>query len=210
MMLPSLRQPELQNGDRMSRDEFMHRWEQIPELKQAELIEGVVYLASPVSLAHGSYDALFVQWLGRYAFAVQKGLRIATNTTVPIGDSTFQPDIALFHPARSGATGKYLEHLPDLVVEISHASRSYDLGPKLAAYRSAGLRDYITVLLEDQRVEWRVLSRARYRLLQPANDQILRSPNFPGLWLDTQALFPPDERRLFGAIDRGLEYQAGP
>ena len=194
----------------MSRDEFMRRWEQIPELKQAELIEGVVYLASPVSLAHGSYDALFVQWLGRYSFAVQKGLKITTNTTVPIGYSTFQPDIALFHPANAeDADRKYLEHVPDLVVEISHSSRSYDLGPKLAAYRSAGLRDYITVLLEDQRVEWRVLSGARYRLLQPAKDGILRSPNFPGLWLDTLALFPPNERRLFGAIDRGLEAAGG-
>ena len=36
-MLPLLQRPELHNGDRLSRDEFMRRWEQIPELKQAEL-----------------------------------------------------------------------------------------------------------------------------------------------------------------------------
>ena len=58
-MLALLQQPELHDGDRLSRDGFMRRWEQIPELKQAELIQGVVYLASPVSLAHGSYDAIF-------------------------------------------------------------------------------------------------------------------------------------------------------
>ncbi len=61
--MPSLRQAHLQqvelhNGDRMSRAEFLRRWEQIPELKQAELIKGVVYLASPVSTAHGSYKIL--------------------------------------------------------------------------------------------------------------------------------------------------------
>ena len=99
-----------------------------------------------------------MQWLGRYSFAVQNGLKITTNTTLLLGDSTFQPDIALFRPppGLDGAGRKYLEHLPDLVVEISHSSRSYDLGPKLAAYRSAGLHDYITVLIEDRRVEWRV------------------------------------------------------
>jgi Uma2 family endonuclease len=205
-MVPSVRQPELQNGDRMSRQEFLSRWECIPELRQAELIEGVVYLASPVSLAHGSYDALFVQWLGRYISAAEGGLSIATNTTLLWDDSTFQPDIALVKPALDQRSGsKYLEHLPELVVEIAYSSRSYDLGPKLEAYRSAGLQDYITVLLEEQRVEWRVLRGSRYRLLAATKDGLLRSPNVPGLWLDTGALFPPNAKRLFAAVDRGIQ-----
>ena len=203
-MLPTLRQPELYNGDRMSREEFLERWEQIPELKHAELIEGVVYLASPVSRAHGSYDALFSAWLGYYAYTAGQDFEIATNTTLPFGDSSFQPDVAML-AHRQGLPGtKYLEELPDLVVEISYSSQSYDLGPKLAAYRSAGLREYITVLLREQRVEWRVLNGTRYRLLDSGKDGILRSPNFAGLWLDTVALFPADRKRLFAAIDRGL------
>ena len=167
-MLALLQQPELHDGDRLSRDGFMRRWEQIPEFKQAELIEGVVYLASSVSLAHGSYDAIFVQWIGRHCFGVEQGLRVTTNTTLFLGDSTYQPDIALFRPTGNEGMGcEYLEQLPVLVIEISNSSKSDDLGPKLAAYRSAGLRDYITVLLEEQRVEWRVLSGSQYRLLQP-------------------------------------------
>jgi Uma2 family endonuclease len=202
-MLPLLRQSELQNGDRMSRDEFMSRWEQIPELKQAELIEGVVYLASLVSLPHGSYDSLLGAWLGYYAHATRINFVIAANTTLLLGDSVYQPDVALVSPReRTGA--KYLDQLPDLVVEISYSSRSYDLGPKLNAYRLAGLREYITVLLEEQRVEWRVLSGSRYRVINSAKDGMLRSPHLPGLWLDTAALFPPDRTRLFSAIDLGL------
>ena len=43
----------LSPGDRMSRDEFLARWEQMPSLKRAELIDGVVYMPSPVSLPTG-------------------------------------------------------------------------------------------------------------------------------------------------------------
>ncbi len=90
--------------------------------------------------------------------------------------------------------------MPDLAVEICWSSRSYDLGPKLAAYGGAGLREYVAVLLEEKRVEWRVLSGTRYRVLPIPGDGILRSRGFDGLWLDTQALFPPDRKRLYAAI----------
>jgi Uma2 family endonuclease len=185
----------------MSRDEFMRRWEQIPELKHAELIGGVVYLEPQVSLDHGLYDALLNTWLGYYLYAAGENFAITSNATLLLGDSSFQPDIAMFHPA---SPTKYLEQIPDLIVEISYSSRSYDLGVKLAAYRSAGLHEYVTVLLEEQRVEWRVLTGSRYRLVEASKDGFIRSSQFRGLWLDTNALFPADRKRLFAAIDRGL------
>ena len=203
-MLASL--PDLHNGDRMTREEFLRRWEKVPELKHAELIKGVVYLGSSVSIAHGSYHALFGAWLGHYAYTVGQNFEIMSNTTLPFGDSSFQPDVAML-AQRQGRTGTtYLEELPDLVVEISYSSQSYDLGPKLAADRSAGLREYITVLLQEQRVEWRVLSGTRCRLLHSGKDGICvpRTSKDCG-WLDTGALFPTaDRQRLFAAIDRGL------
>ena len=46
--------PPLEPGDRLSRAEFERRYEAMPELKKAELIEGVVYMPSPVRLRrHG-------------------------------------------------------------------------------------------------------------------------------------------------------------
>jgi Uma2 family endonuclease len=175
-MLQSLLQTELRNGDRMSRDEFMMRWERVPELKQAELIDGVVYLASPVSRLHGSCHSLLSAWLGHYANAAGVDYLVTVNATLLLGDTAFQPDVALVR-LPIDESSEYLEQLPDLVVEISYSSRSYDLGPKLNAYRSAGLREYITVLLEEQRVEWRVLSGTRYRLLSSGKDGMLRSPH---------------------------------
>ena len=43
----------LENGDRLSRLEFERRYQAMPELKKAELIEGRVYMASPVRIIHG-------------------------------------------------------------------------------------------------------------------------------------------------------------
>ncbi len=204
-MLPSLLHTDLQNGDRMTREEFLRRWEQLPDLKNAELIDGVVYLASPVSFRHASYESLFTGWLHHYNYKLGDVLTIVSNATLLLGGSSFQPDVALRRGrTRLAGKGQYLEGPPDLVVEISYSSRAYDLGPKLAAYRSGGVREYVSILLEEQRVEWRVLSGSRYRLLEAGEDLILRSPHFQGLWLDTGAVFPPDSKRLFEAIEVGL------
>ena len=48
--------PELfQHGDRLSREEFLERWYRMPLLKNAELIDGVVYVPGPVSIGHSGY-----------------------------------------------------------------------------------------------------------------------------------------------------------
>ena len=41
----------LESGDRLSRAEFERRYMAMPDLKRAELIEGVVYVPSPVRAA---------------------------------------------------------------------------------------------------------------------------------------------------------------
>lgn len=61
--------PTLRSGDRLTRDEFLRRWEALPEIKRAELIDGVVYMPSPLSLPHGRSQTLLTVWLGSYAIA---------------------------------------------------------------------------------------------------------------------------------------------
>jgi hypothetical protein len=43
----------LRKGQRLTREEFLRRWEAMPELKFAELINGVVYMPSPQTSDHG-------------------------------------------------------------------------------------------------------------------------------------------------------------
>lgn len=40
--------PPLENGDKLTRIEFERRYHAMPQLKKAELIEGIVYMASPL------------------------------------------------------------------------------------------------------------------------------------------------------------------
>jgi Uma2 family endonuclease len=93
---------------------------------------------------------------------------------------------------------------PELVVEIARSSRSYDLGPKLTRYERAGVREYVVVLVQEERVEWRVMEGGAYRLQESGTSGILRSEVFPGLWLDEAAFWNHDQAQLLATLERGL------
>ena len=61
--------PMLQPGDNLTQEEFLERWEAMPHLKRAELIQGVVYMPSPLSIEHGGKDFAVAGWLYVYAAA---------------------------------------------------------------------------------------------------------------------------------------------
>ena len=58
--------PRLQAGDRLTQVEFERRYHAMPNVSKAELIEGVVYMPSPVSTVnHGDPHFAFIGWLGK-------------------------------------------------------------------------------------------------------------------------------------------------
>jgi hypothetical protein len=74
--------PPLNNGDRLTRAEFERIYAAHPEIKKAELIEGVVYMPSPARYRehgkpHGLWlqpDALLAGDLSRVLETLQQGL----------------------------------------------------------------------------------------------------------------------------------------
>ena len=54
VITPVLTIVPLENGDKLTRIEFERRYATMPEVKKAELMEGVVYMASPVRAISGS------------------------------------------------------------------------------------------------------------------------------------------------------------
>jgi hypothetical protein len=58
--------PPLIEGDSLTSDEFLRRWVEMGDVKHAELIDGIVYMPSPVSLGHGEYESFFDGWLFTY------------------------------------------------------------------------------------------------------------------------------------------------
>ncbi|MDX1946729.1 MAG: Uma2 family endonuclease [Pirellulaceae bacterium] len=196
-------------GDRLSRDEFERRYAAMPLVKKAELIEGVVYLGSPVSLdGHGAPHGRLMGWLVVFE-AHTPGVQTADNATVRLDlDNEPQPDCLLrIRPECGGQSQSgdgYVEKAPELVAEIAASSASYDLHDKLNAYRRNGVREYIVWRVWDQSIDWFVLRGGRYELLAPAGDGITRSEVFPGLWLDSAALLQGDLPRVLAILQQGV------
>jgi Uma2 family endonuclease len=202
--------PPLENGVRLGAAEFLRRYETMPEVKKAELVGGIVYMGSPVrARQHGEPDSLIQVWLGTYAIATP-GVKSATNSTLRLGaDDVLQPDGLLrVVPECGGQSGLdasgYLRGAPELVVEIAASSASLDAHEKLAAYRRAGVREYVLWRTEDAALDWWVLEEDEYRPLRAGSEGALRSRCFPGLWLDLPALLAGDAARVLAALAEGL------
>jgi len=201
--------PALESGDRYSRAEFERRSLARVDLQKVELIEGVVYVASAVRVnSHSLPDGYVHGWLIVYA-AQTPGLLFLPNTTVRLDDTNVpQPDALLaFERTPDGKrrtdANDIFAGTPELIVEISASSASYDLHDKKQAYERNGVREYVVVIVEQQRVAWFELIAGRYQ--EPsAVEGIHRSRQFPGLWLDVAALFDNDLPRLFATLQRGL------
>jgi Uma2 family endonuclease len=185
--------PVLENGDRLTRQEFEQRYAAMPNLKKAELIEGVVYLASPVRIVnHGRPHAYVMGWLTAYIAATPK-IDIADNTTVRLDlDNEPQPDAILRLEPECGGNSRitedgYVEGAPELVVEIAASSASYDLHVKLNMYRRNGVQEYMVWQVHDRKIDWFSLQSGKYLSLLPCDHGILRSQVFIGLGLDVKA-----------------------
>lgn len=189
--------PSLENGDHLSAREFLRRYEAMPEVKKAELIQGIVHMASPVRLdLHGKPDALIQGWLCVYAASHPEATH-ATNVTVRLdSDDVAQPDAVLFLDADHGGKtvvdeSGYLSGAPELVVEIAASSVSRDAREKLVSYRRAGVAEYLLWRVLDEEIDWFVLEEDEYRLIEP-EEGFLSSRVFPGLALPVAAALAGD------------------
>ena len=205
---PILTIPPLENGDKLTRHEFERRYHAMPNLKKAELIEGVVYVASPVrAKQHGKPHARIMTWLGTYE-AATPGVEALDNTTVLLDtDNEPQPD-ALLRIETGGQSrinkDDYVEGAPELIVEIAASSASYDLHEKLKVYRRNQVQEYLIWRVYDYQFDWFRLQQGEYIQLQPNADNIICSQVFPGLWLDKIALLGGDLGKVLTAVQQGL------
>jgi Uma2 family endonuclease len=203
------RTPELRAGDRLTRTEFERRYEAMSHLKKAELIEGMVYMPSPVSTEeHGSPHFDLITWLGVYR-AHTLGVQGGDNATLRLDlDNEPQPDAFLRilpeFGGQSHTLNGYIEGAPELVAEIAASSASYDLHDKLNAYRRNSVREYVVWRVWDRAIDWFVLRHGEYQELRPTAGGWYRSEVFPGLWLDPAVLIEGDLRQVLQVLQEGL------
>jgi hypothetical protein len=200
--------PPLAAGDKLTRQEFLRRWEAHPEIKSAELLGGLVYMPSPVSVEHGDMEAAVGAWLAVYA-ARTPGTACGHNTTTFLLDDMPQPDLNLRilpdYGGRSRVDEGYLEGPAELLAEICRSSASYDLHVKLDLYQKARVPEYLTVLLFEREIRWHVLVDGTYHLLSPDGDGVWRSKVFPGLWLDGPALLAGNLPQVLSRLEDGVQ-----
>ena len=196
----------LESGDRMAAVEFRRRYEEArPPIKKAELVEGVVYVASPVRAnVHGKPHGLVVGWLFAYQVRMT-GVELAVEATVRLDpDNEVQPDGLLWHTGsnrlRETEDG-YLEGAPELVVEVAASSATYDLHDKLRAYRRNGVLEYVAWRTLDARIDWFRLRDGEYVRVEPDAAGVIESEAFPGLRLHVAKMLAG--ARSVGATGRG-------
>jgi Putative restriction endonuclease len=202
--------PPLENGDRLSREEFERRYEGMPESDKAELIEGITYMAAALRFkSHGLPHSRLNNWISTYS-AFTAGTSVGDTPSVRLdAQNEPQPDIVLILDGDRGGQTRiteddYIEGAPELIAEIAASTVSIDLGAKKAAYERNGVQEYLVWRVLDEQFDWFVLQDGAYVELQPDADGISRSRIFPGLWLDRMALLNGDMQRVLGVVNEGI------
>ncbi|MCC5644606.1 Uma2 family endonuclease [Nostoc sp. CHAB 5824] len=204
--------PLLENGDKLSLYEFERRYNAMPNLKKAELIEGIVYIM-PAALrfrSHGQPHGWIVGWLFTYE-AATPGVASAVEPTVRLDlDNEPQPDAVLLINPKAGGQARlsdddYIEGAPELIVEIAASSVAIDLHAKKQAYRRNGVKEYIVWQVLDQKLTWFYLEQGEYVELATDSNGILRSQIFPGLWLGVAELLAGNMQSVLTVLQTGLQ-----
>ena len=178
-----------ENGDMMSREEFHRLYSECPGLERVELIEGVVFLPSPIRFqGHTREQGLMFRWLADYA-DLHDGVVASLPTSVLLDDvNEPEPDVVLFRDGPGAFKDGYLAKAPELIVEIAASSASRDLHQKKDAYERNGVREYIVWRTRDEAIDWFRLVNGSYVLVAPGADEEIESVEFPGLRLDIRRM----------------------
>lgn len=188
----------LDSGDRLSREEFHRRYSERPDIRRAELVEGVVYVPSPTRFTwHDKPAATMILWLGTYVLT-HPGLEVGGSATICLDEhNEVQPDAFLFRPDPGGTGPRinaddYIEGAPQLVVEVAASSVAYDLHDKKEAYRRTGVLEYLVWRVLDNAFDWFRLRAGEYVRIEPDERGVLESEVFPGLRLNVPKLLAGD------------------
>jgi hypothetical protein len=201
--------PPLEPGDYLSRAEFERRYEAMPGDAKFELIDGIVYMASPVKDEHADFHMLVGALLHDYALATP-GCRARIEGTVRLARKDEpQPDAFLRLAEEAGGSSRidrngYVAGPVELAAEVATSTVSYDLNQKKKSYLEHGVLEYLAVLTRNREVLLFARRGTTYVSLESDRRGVLRSEVFPGLWIDTRALLSGDGARVKRTAARGL------
>jgi Uma2 family endonuclease len=164
----------------------------VREDQKADLIDGVIYMASPDNTEANKLSVWLVRLIGN--FAEEKGLGevFASRVAFRIDEGNApEPDIAFVSEAHRGRIRRgHVEGPPDLAIEIvSPESVDWDYGQKRNLYQRTGVAGYWIIDELQQAVTLlRLTARGKYREVRPRKGE-LHSEVLPGFWLRPEWLW---------------------
>ena len=167
-------------------------------------------MPSPIRIEHMEADLAVITWLGVYV-ALTPGVRGGGDGSVRLdADNEVQPDALLRIEEACGGQSRvaadgFIEGAPELVVEISGSSASYDLHAKLNIYRRAGVREYVVWRVYDEAIDWFVLDEGRFVMQAPDEQGVYASHIFPGLRLPVPAMLTGKLADVLAAVQQGVQ-----
>jgi Uma2 family endonuclease len=202
--------PPLESGDCLTRDEFERRFDGMPNLKKAELIEGVVYVKPTISFTlHAEPHGRVVTFCVLYC-TYTPGTDCSNGSHLRLDrDNMPQPDAMLFLNEPLGAArisdDDYVEGAPELIAEVATSSASYELHDKLNAYQRNGVREYLIWRTFDGELDWFRLRGKKYVRVRPDDKGVIASSVFPGLRLNVKALLAGNMKKVLAELQKGLK-----
>ncbi len=180
--------PTLMDTDLVTVEEFSCL---ISDGQKADLINGVIYMASPDTRRNDRLAGLIKFLIQGYAAA--QGLGEVYGSRFAFELSEFrapEPDVAFVRTQRLHLVDeKRMVGGPDIAVEIvSRDSRQRDYGEKKQLYAEAGVSEYWIVDPMQKRGEFYRLDAGRYELVPLEHNRIFRSTVLEGFWLDVEWL----------------------
>lgn len=192
----------LENGAVMSREEFHALYSECEGLERVELIEGVVYMPSPVRIIQHQRPAqLAYRWLMAYGDRDPDEVEAMDGSSVLLDNKNEPiPDLMLYRLAPGRFEDGYLKGAPELIMEIAASTKSRDLHQKKRAYERNGVLEYIAWRTLDGAIDWFQLRDGVYVQREPGADGVIASEVFPGLRLDVPAMLAGDRAKVLAAL----------
>jgi Uma2 family endonuclease len=201
--------PLLESGYHLSSEEFHARYKQMAEDTRAELIEGIVYMASPIYMPHSGQHLFLATLCGAYEFETPGVIGGIAGTVRLDGSNEFQPDLHLrIAPEYGGRTSspdkKMVLGGPEFVVELSNTTLGMDLHEKFEVYQRDGVLEYLVWELKEKRIQLFGLNDGAFEKIK-SNEGVLKSNAMPGLWLNVPAIIDGDKQAAMQTLREGLK-----
>ena len=170
----------------------------------ADLIDGEIFVHSPVSIRHARLLNFLDRLLGTYVDRHRLGELFREEVAVRLSSrNVFQPDLAFYRTERrSVIRHNHIDGAPDLVVEVlSPRTADRDIGPKFAEYEQHGVIEYW--VLDPETLAHRFYRRDGELLVEYAEGAAkIESLVVPGFFVMREWLHPERTPRITESLAR--------